>query len=57
MTEALYVTCRLWGWERALERMRILMDSSIFIIIEDEKLWDYAANCKCQTQISVPPPS
>lgn len=27
LTESLYVTCRLWGWEKALQRMRILMES------------------------------
>ncbi|MEB3859753.1 MAG: hypothetical protein LRS43_00925, partial [Desulfurococcales archaeon] len=27
LTEALYVSCRLWGWERALERAHILLGS------------------------------
>lgn len=53
LTESLYVTCRLWGWEKALQRMRILMESEAIIIIEDEKVWDYAARCKCEIPISL----
>ncbi|MEB3778998.1 MAG: PIN domain-containing protein [Desulfurococcales archaeon] len=53
LTEALYVTCRLWGQERALERMQTLIDSRTFTIIEDEKIWEHAANCKCQIPISL----
>lgn len=53
LTEALYVTCRLWGSEKALERMQILIDSRTLTIIEDEKIWEHAADCKCQIPISL----
>ena len=53
LTEALYVTCRLWGWEKALQRMQILIDSGAITVIEDEKVWDYAASCKCEIPISL----
>ncbi len=53
LTEALYVTCRLWGWEKALQRMRALVDSETIMLIEDEEVWDYAASCKCAIPISL----
>ncbi len=53
LTEALYVTCRLWGWDKALQRMQILIDSGTITIIEDEQVWNYAANCKCEMPVSL----
>lgn len=53
LTEALYVTCRLWGWETASQRMKILIDSKTIAIIEDDELWDHAADCKCKIPISL----
>ena len=53
LTEALYVTCRLWGWERALQRIQILIDSGTITVVEDEKVWDYAASCKCEIPVSL----
>ncbi|MCE4599760.1 MAG: hypothetical protein F7C81_06145 [Desulfurococcales archaeon] len=52
LTEALYVACRLWGWERALQRMQILVDSGLIVVIDDEKIWDYVASRKCEIPIS-----
>lgn len=53
LTEALYVTCRLWGWDKALQRMQILIDSGTITIIEDDQVWNYAANCKCKIPVSL----
>ncbi len=53
LTEALYVACRLWGSEKALQRMQILLDSRTLTIIEDERIWEYVADCKCQIPISL----
>ena len=53
LTEALYVTCRLWGWEKALERIQALIDSGMVAIIEDEEIWSLAASCKCRIPISL----
>ncbi|MEB3759318.1 MAG: PIN domain-containing protein [Desulfurococcales archaeon] len=53
LTEALYVTCRLWGWDKALQRMQILIDSGTITIIEDEQVWNYAAECKCEIPVSL----
>ncbi len=53
LTEALYVSCRLWGRDTALQRMRILLDSNTLTIIEDEEIWSQAADCKCRIPISL----
>lgn len=53
LTEALYVVCRLWGQERAVERMEIFMDSEAITIIEDEQVWNQAAHCKCKIPVSI----
>ena len=53
LTEALYVTCRLWGKEKASQRMQILMESNAIAIIEDDKVWEYAAACKCEIPVSL----
>ncbi len=53
LTEALYVACRLWGRDTALQRMRILLDSNTLTIIEDEEIWRQAADCKCRIPISL----
>ncbi|MEB3846215.1 MAG: PIN domain-containing protein [Desulfurococcales archaeon] len=53
LTEALYVACRLWGRDTALQRMRILLDSNTLTIIEDEEIWSQAADCKCRIPISL----
>ena len=47
------MTCRLWGWEKALQRMQVLLDSKTITIVEDEKIWDHAADCKCRIPISL----
>ena len=33
--------------------MQILIDSKTLIIIEDERIWQQAADCKCQISISL----
>lgn len=53
LTEVLYVTCRLWGREKALQRVQILLDSGTLTIIEDEMIWEYVADCKCRIPISL----
>jgi len=53
LTEALYVTCRLWGWERASQRSQILTDSKMIMVVEDDEVWDHAADCKCRVPISL----
>ena len=53
LTEALYVACRLWGSEKALQRMQILLDSGAITIIEDEQVWNYASSCKCEVPVSL----
>ena len=53
LSEALYVACRLWGRETAYSRMRILLDSGAFTIVEDDEVWEYAADCKCRLPISL----
>jgi len=53
LIEALYVTCRLWGWEEALQRLQILVDSETITVIEDDELWNYVAHCKCRIPISL----
>ena len=53
LTEALYITCRLWGRDRALQRMGVLMESETITIIEDHEVWEHAADCKCKIPISL----
>ena len=53
LTEAFYVTCRLWGRERAEERINLLLESGVVEIVEDEKLWEYAGDCKCKIPIAL----
>lgn len=53
LTEALYVGCRLWGWEKALQRIELLIESRTITIIEDELVWNYAATCKCMIPVSI----
>ena len=53
LTEAFYVTCRLWGREKAEERLNLLIDSGVVEIVEDERLWEYAGDCKCRIPIAL----
>ena len=53
LTEAFYVVCRLWGRERAEERVNLLLESGVVEIVEDEKLWEYAGDCKCRIPIAL----
>ncbi len=53
VTEAFYVACRLWGRERAEERLNLLLESGVLEIVEDEKLWEYAGDCKCRIPIAL----
>ncbi len=53
LVEALYVTCRLWGAERARERLRALLDSEMLEIVEDTEVWELAAECKCRVPVSL----
>ena len=53
LSEAFYVTCRLWGRERAEERMTLLLESGVIEIVEDEKLWEYAGDCKCRIPVAI----
>lgn len=53
LTETLYVGCRLWGREKALQRLEILIESGAIMIIEDELVWNHAANCKCEIPVSI----
>ncbi len=53
LTEAFYVSCRLWGWEMAIQRMEVLLDSRMITVIKDEDVWEYAARCKCEIPISL----
>ncbi len=53
LTEAFYVACRLWGRERAEERVNLLLESGVVEIVEDEKLWEYAGDCKCRIPIAL----
>jgi predicted nucleic acid-binding protein len=53
LSEALYITCRLWGWEKAFQRLQIMVDSRAIMIVEDDEVWEQAANCKCEIPISL----
>ncbi len=53
LTEAFYVACRLWGREAAEERLLLLLESRVVEIVEDERVWVYAADCKCRLPIAL----
>ena len=36
-----------------MQRMQILVDSGLIVVIDDEKIWDYVASCKCEIPISL----
>ena len=53
LTEALYVTCRLWGLDEASRRMNMLLGSRLIAVIEDRSVWRLAASCKCRVPVSL----
>ena len=53
LSEAYYVACRMWGREKAEERIGILLASGAISIVEDEKLWEYAGDCKCKIPVAL----
>ncbi len=53
LVEAMYITCRLWGEDIAQERIRVLLDSGAIEVVEDEEIWEYAADCKCKIPVSL----
>ena len=53
LTEAFYVACRLWGRDVAEDRLLLLLESRVFEIVEDERVWVYAADCKCRFPIAL----
>ncbi len=53
LTEALYVACRLWGRNVAWRRARMLLDSGYIEVVEDERVWELAAECKCRIPIAL----
>ncbi len=53
LTEALYVACRLWGRGLASERLRLLLESGYITIVEDDRVWELAAECKCRIPVAL----
>jgi predicted nucleic acid-binding protein len=53
LVESLYITCRLWGFDKALTRILLLMDSQVVEIIEIYDIWQQIADCKCKISISL----
>lgn len=53
LVEAFYVCCRLWGFERASERLQLLLDSQMLTIVELDEVWHDIARCKCLIPISI----
>jgi len=53
LTETLYVLCRHIGWNRAKERVKLLVDSGFFIVEDLEHIREHAAQYKCKRRISL----
>ena len=53
LTETLYVLCRHIGWNRAKEKVKLLVDSGFFIVEDLEHIREHAAQYKCKRRISL----
>lgn len=53
LTETLYILCRHIGWNKAREKVKLLVDSGFFIIEEIEHVRENAAQYKCKRKISI----
>ena len=53
LTETLYVLCRHIGWNRAKEKVKLLVDSGFFIVEDLEHVREHAAQYKCKRRISL----
>ena len=52
LSEALYVAFRMWGEERARQRLHIILEAGVPTPVEDVMVWQEAADCKCKLPIS-----
>ncbi|MEM2592018.1 MAG: PIN domain-containing protein [Thermofilaceae archaeon] len=53
VTEALYVLCRVLGFEEAERRMNLILDSGYFNVVSSERLSKLVAQCKCVFPVSI----
>lgn len=53
LSEALYVAFRMWGEERARQRLHIILEAGVPTPVEDVMVWQEAADCKCKLPISL----
>jgi len=53
ITEARYILCRMLGMNESLKRIRLILDSNYFTIVNTDTLSDLVSTCKCRFPVSL----
>ena len=53
ITEARYILCRMLGMNESLKRIRLILDSNYFTIVNTDTLSDLVSTCKCRFPVGL----